>query len=176
MKKSDIIDLTLKIFGIYIIITAIISLKDFHFTRFAAALDPDSINYFGIITLAVALSILLLIGYFLIFRSSKIARKICKEDYEINLSFDLNYNKILEIALIIIGLFILIFKFGNLISSFSQLFNQITGNFPVNQQSISFIVATILQYVFGYMLLTNAKAVTTWIIKINKKNLGEVEN
>ncbi len=176
MKKSDIIDLALKIFGIYVVIIAILSLKDIHYLRFNAAFDPDTINYTGIGVFLGAGLVTLLIGYLLIFKSSKLARKICKNDFDINLSFDLNYNKILEISLIILGLSILILKFSNFIGSISELVSQFTSIHPQGNSTIAFSVAVVLQYILGYVLVTNSKAITDWIIRINQKNFGEVEN
>lgn len=176
MKKSDIIDLALKIFGIYVVILSFLNLKDLHyFKTIFSQNDPFSTDILSVVIFFSGGIITFLIGSILIFRSTKIARKICKEDFDINLAIDLNYSKVLEIALIIIGLFILIFQFGNLLSSFSHLLSQITSNFPLNNQSISFIIASILQYLLGYILLTNAKALAAWIIRINLKNMDELK-
>ncbi|MBI9058585.1 MAG: hypothetical protein JEZ01_12545 [Labilibaculum sp.] len=173
MKKSDIIDLALKIFGFYIIASAILYLQNFHYLRLMATVEANNTNYTGL-GIFIGFSLLVfVIGYLLIFKSTKIARKICKNDFDINLSFDLNYSKVLEISLMILGLIILIFKFSSFVSSITQIVSQFTSIHPQSNPSIAFSVATLLQYILGYILLTNAKALSNWIIRVNQKNIGK---
>ncbi len=177
MKKSDIIDLTLKIFGIYVVIAALLYLKDLHFIKSMFTQNiPDYMDFVGLGLFLAGGIITFIIGYLLIFKSSRVAKKICKEDFELNLAIDPNYNKILEISLVIFGLFILIFQLPNFISGISQIATHFLENFPINEQSMIYGIASIVHYILGYVLLTNSKAISVWIIRINKKNFGKVEN
>ncbi len=174
MKKSNIIDLALKLFGIYVIIVALIFIKDFHFLKFFfTQKDPLSIDILSIVSFFAGGIILISIGFILIFRSSKIAKKICKEDIEFDFTMDPNYSKILGISLMIFGLYILIFRFPYFISSISQIINHLTRDVPQEKASIIFAICSLFQYLFGYLLLTNSKAISAWIIRINQKNMGE---
>ncbi|MBN2597409.1 MAG: hypothetical protein JXR82_11550 [Marinifilaceae bacterium] len=177
MKKSDIIDLALKIFGIYVIIAALLYLKDLHFIKSMFTQNiPDYMDFVGLGLFLAGGIITFIIGYLLIFKSSKVAKKICKEDFDINLAIDPNYSKTLEISLVIFGLYILIFQLPNFISGISQIATHFFENFPMNQQTMAYGIGSIIHYILGYVLLTNSKAITAWIIRINKKKFGEVEN
>lgn len=106
MKKSDIIDLTLKIFGIYVVIVALLYLKDLHFIKSMFTQNiPDYMDFVGLGLFLAGGIITFIIGCLLIFKSSRVAKKICREDFEFNFSMDPAYSKILEISLVIFGTF-----------------------------------------------------------------------
>ncbi|BAX82015.1 hypothetical protein [Labilibaculum antarcticum] len=177
MKKSNIIDLALKLFGIYVVIAALLYLKDLHFIKSMFTQNiPDYMDFVGLGLFLAGGVITFIIGYLLIFKSSRVAKKICKEDFDINLAIDPNYSKILEISLVIFGLYILIFHFPYVISSISQIISHLTRDFPQEKASLIYSICSLFQYLFGYLLVTNSKAIAAWIIRINKKNFGEVEN
>ena len=174
MKKSNIIDLALKLFGIYIIIMVILqSTSLYHFQLLFPVSNSASVSYATVGLFFGATIIVLLFSCFLLFKSSKIAKKICKEDTEFDFTMDPNYSKILEISLLIFALYILIFRFPNLISGILQIFGHLTRDFPQEKASIVYSICYLIQYLFGYLLLTNAKAITAWIIRINQKNITE---
>jgi hypothetical protein len=171
MKKTDIIDLALKIFGIYVIIVALLSFKDLHYlSNIFSQNDPPSIDVLSLIMFFGGVLITFLIGYFLIFKSTKVAQKIIKEDIEINLSFDTNYKNILEIALIIIGLYILIFRLPYLISSIHHFITYLLDDMRAGSEFIEHDITNVIHYLLGYILVTNSKSIVGWIIRINKKN------
>jgi hypothetical protein len=177
MKKSDIIDLSLKIFGIYVIIMVILHLKDLYYIKLMfPQQDANNTDYMSIGLFFGSGIIAFLIGYLLIFKSEKTAKKICKEDFEFNFAINPNYNKILEISLVIFGLYILIFQFPYVLSSISQIISHLTRDFPQEKASLIYAICSLIQYLFGFLLLTNSKAISIWIMRINKKNFGDVEN
>jgi len=173
MKKIDVIDLALKIFGIHVIIVALLYLKDLHYLKtLFSQNDPFSIDILAIVFFIGGGVITFLIGYFLIFKSKKIVQRIIKDDLDINISYDVNYQKILDIALIIIGLVVLIIRLPNFITAIYRFVSYLFGNMRNTYEYLSYDIASLIHYILGYFLVTNSKAISNWIIKINKKNFN----
>ncbi|PKQ61272.1 hypothetical protein BZG02_16700 [Labilibaculum filiforme] len=157
-----------------VVIVALLYLKDLHFIKTIFTQNiPDHLDFVALGLFLLGGIITFVIGYLLIFKSSQLAKKICKEDFEISLSVYLNYHKVLEISLIIIGLVVLIFQFSSFLSGISQIATHFFENFPMNDQSLTYGIGAVVQYILGFILVTNSTAISTWIIRINRKNLGE---
>ncbi|MGQ1909976.1 hypothetical protein ACT3CE_09330 [Marinifilum sp. RC60d5] len=174
MKKSEIIDLSLKLFGINVIITALLYFKDIHYLKsMFTPYNSSSIDYLSIILFFAGALITFLIGYVLIFKSSSITKRIIKEDTIINLNFDTNYKNILDVSLVIIGISILIFQLSNFISTIIRAADYFIDSTNINHY-MAHDISILLQYILGYILITNSRNISRWIIKINQKNTKPV--
>ena len=114
--------------------------------------------------------IVFVVGYILIFKSTFFVQKIIKNDTDIQLTNNVNYAKLLDIALIIIGLFILIIRFPDFISAISRFVVFLFGNMRQGYQYLIYDIASMIHYIIGYLLITNSKNIANWIIKVNEKN------
>lgn len=171
MKKSDIIDLILKIFGIYVIILALLNFKDLHYLRSLFSMnDTFSFDILSLVLFFGGGLITFLIGYFLVFKSTDITKFIVKNDQDFNITFDSNYRDILNVSLVIIGILILIIRLPFMISTIYRFVSYLTGNMSHTYQFIEQDIVLIIHYVLGYFLITNSMRFTDWIIRINKKN------
>ena len=175
MKKADIIDLTLKILGIYLIVSIFLGLKDLYvYSSFYSQSDFHTNQKDIIIYIAIIAGISLIIfiaGYFLIFKSHRIAKFIIKDDSEFQISFDKNYQGVLQIALIIIALFIIILKITVVVSSVVRLLQYLFTNDKFHSEFLISDIVVTIHYILAFFILFNAKGLTNWIIRINKKNL-----
>jgi len=171
MKKSDIIDLTIKIFGMYVIIVSLLHMKDIHYlSNIFSQNETYSIDILSLVLFLGGGSCIFIIGYILVFKSKLFTRKIIKEDAAVNLATNTNYKNILDLSLVIIALFIIIFKLPNLISSAYRFVTYILGNLKHTYDFIEQDIAILIQYILAYLLLTNSKGITNWIVKVNEIN------
>lgn len=170
MKKSEVIDLSLKLFGINVIITALLYFKDLHYLKsIFSTYNSSSIDILSLILFFAGGLITFFIGYILIFKSDYIAKKITKKDHTINLNFDSNYKNILDVSLVIIGICILIFKFSNIVATIIRIVNYFIDSTTGNP-FISHDISTVIQYILAYLLISNSRNISEWIIKINQKS------
>jgi len=174
MKKSEIIDLTLKIFGIHIIVLVILQLKDIHYlkTMFSYQ-DSYSADILSLVLFFGGGLIVFFVGYILIFKSTFFVGKIIKDDTDIQITNNINYSKVLDLALIIFGLFILIIRFPDFISAISRFVGFLFGNMRQGYKYLIYDIASIIHYIIGYLLITNSKNISNWIIKVNERNTIE---
>ncbi|NOU58597.1 hypothetical protein [Marinifilum caeruleilacunae] len=165
MKKSDLVDLSVKVIGIYVIVTSVFYLKDLYMVLSFASKPEATMNmsfYFIGITLS------LLLGLIMTFKSHGIAKKITKEDAIIEISSKIDMAQLLEIALTIIGLLILIFKFTFFFSAVYRQVNQLFVETPFMQQMIATDIATLLQYVLGFVLISKSASLSKWLVSMKK--------
>nr|WP_320119375.1 hypothetical protein [uncultured Marinifilum sp.] len=171
MKKSGVIDLSLKLFGINVIITALLYFKDLHYLKsMFSTYNSSSIDILSLILFFAGGLITFFISYILIFKSDYIAKKITKKDHTINLNFDSNYKNILDVSLVIIGICILIFKFSNIVATIIRVVNYFIDS-TIGNPFMSHDISTVIQYILAYLLISNSRNISEWIIKINQKNM-----
>jgi len=176
MNKSEIIDLVLKIFGIYVIIVAILYLKDLHYLKsLFTNYDSSSIDILSIVLFLVGGIITFTVGYLLIFKSKFISGRIIKEDFDFQLGDNINYKNTLDLALIIIGVCILIFRFPSFISVLYRILSYLFSNMRNPYDYLLQDIGVLIYYILGYFLITNSKSISNWIIKINKRNSTDIK-
>jgi hypothetical protein len=163
MKKSEIIDLAIKILGIHVIIVGLLYLKDLHYLKsLFTKYDNSSIDSLALILFLGGGIITFTIGYLLIFKSKFVTSILSKDDSDFQIGSNINYEKTLDLALILIGVIILIFRFPG--------FGNMRNPYDFLMQDIGYFI----HYLFGYILITNSKSISKWIIKTNRKNSREI--
>jgi hypothetical protein len=107
MKKKDIVEVALKIFGACIWLQILASLDNLFILKVGsfsedAGYDPDIIGFYFMLVL-LKIVVLFFTGYYFIFKSALIAGKIVKENEDNVVLLPVERADILKIAVIIIG-------------------------------------------------------------------------
>lgn len=175
MKKSEIIDLAIKILGIHVIIVGLLYLKDLHYLKsLFTKYDNSSIDSLALILFLGGGIITFTIGYLLIFKSKFVTSILSKDDSDFQIGSNINYEKTLDLALILIGVIILIFRFPGFISAIDRFISYLFGNMRNPYDFLMQDIGYFIHYLFGYILITNSKSISKWIIKTNRKNSREI--
>ncbi|QRX63680.1 hypothetical protein SAMN05216365_13935 [Porphyromonadaceae bacterium NLAE-zl-C104] len=175
MKKSEIIDLAIKILGIHVIIVGLLYLKDLHYLKsLFTKYDNSSIDSLALILFLGGGIITFTIGYLLIFKSKFVTSILSKDDSDFQIGSNINYEKTLDLALILIGVIILIFRFPGFISTIYRFISYLFGNMRNPYDFLMQDIGYFIHYLFGYILITNSKSISKWIIKTNRKNSREI--
>ena len=175
MKKSEIIDLAIKILGIHVIIVGLLYLKDLHYLKsLFTKYDNSSIDSLALILFLGGGIITFTIGYLLIFKSKFVTSILSKDDSDFQIGSNINYEKTLDLALILIGVIILIFRFPGFISTIYRFISYLFGNMRNPYDFLMQDIGYFIHYLFCYILITNSKSISKWIIKTNRKNSREI--
>ncbi|MFB6318907.1 hypothetical protein [Saccharicrinis sp. FJH54] len=169
MKKTDVIDLTLKIFGIKIFIGALLLIKDIiNFSQIFYQSNNFMASLGGLIGYILAFAVLTAISYFLVIKTAVFVRLIVKNDDVIDLQPGDNYEELLSIALIITGLIIIIFRFPAFLAAAAALVRYLLGDMTNPTDFLIQQTGLLLLYAFGFVLIGNSRPFAKWILK--KKN------
>ena len=113
MRKADIYELGVKLFGIYLLFKAIdltrevLSYLVILVKGSGLADDPAQAGLFGVSVLNLA--IVALVGYLFVFRTRAVAKRICSAaDYEESATLSAERSTIYEIALTLMGLVVIV--------------------------------------------------------------------
>jgi len=170
MKKIDVIDLAFKIIGIYIVVLALSFVKDLHYLRtLFSTSDPFSFDIIALVLFILSAVLLLLLGYFLIFKSHIFSRMIIKDDSEFNLNLITNKESTLELTLVIFGIIILIFRLPAFIIAVKELGKYVLGNMTEPGDYFIEHIGYLLQYILGYFLITNSRWLAVRILRISRQ-------
>lgn len=157
MKKSDLIDVALKLFGIGLIISAIISTKDAVVIIYSqiAYLKDSHTSEFIMVYLTYGLTILfqLAVGLFLVSRSGKMSGRLVKaaEDPDVNITIDKRAG--LEIAFVVVGGFLIINGFQSLGFQVIKLIQTVQSGNIIGDAGMMNIVWTMIMMFAGYIVI-----------------------
>jgi hypothetical protein len=176
MKKSDIIEITIKILGLYLFINVITSLKDL-FTLILT-LDSMSKNFTdsastnGIITMIIGIVIYILVlvafATFLTFGTKTITKRICRQvDYEENITLLTDKKTFYEIAFVIIGGVVVIWTIPELLIRL-LFYTKSAQNFMLRDSDKSFLFLAIIKIVLGIVAIIYADRVAARLTKEKK--------
>ena len=170
MKKTDIFDITIRLFGLYFFIHAIFSIKDLIIIVGTTAITASEKYDHGATTNLILVYCFnfvfqLLICCLLIFKSKFITDKLIKPDSDVLITVSLDRQAILELASIIAGGLTLTFtvsKFGQ------QLVNYVA--FIQNEYTFKFadktsLIFSAINIIIGLVLIVKAKPIATLLAK-----------
>ena len=166
MKKSELLDLAIKILGLYLMVKTITILKDIHYI---VALYQDGFsnvsNILVIVLYMLAIAAMVVGAIYLIFMSRRITAIIIKSSDADLQVINLGFEKGLELALIIFGLIIVIFKFPHLINALYNMALHFIDRYGEQYDFFNNSVVHILQYILGVLLIIKPKAIGLWILR-----------
>ena len=180
MKKSDIYEIAIKILGLYLIIVLIGQLKEILISL--AVLnqiwqDPGHTdgNYPILIFWTMLLCFVLLgcFAYYLIFKSAKITRLICKPgDYENPVNFTANKTVIYEISLILLGLVTIVLTLPDFAFRLKGYISLIQNDIPTQKTDTAFLITSALKIIIALLAITNERGLARYFgrEKVNSSN------
>lgn len=175
MKKSDIVEIAVKILGLYLFIMVFQSIVELSsailmITTFSYD-SKDAESWKNILILLSVFKLVLLTSFaiLLTFGSATVTKKICrKEDFNSDASLIADKKTMIEIALIIIGGLL----FTNELPAFTQaLYTQISlvqQHIPAPETNESFLYVSFAKIVLGLILIFYSKLFSLWLSKGKK--------
>ena len=181
MKKSDIYEIAIKILGLYLFFTSIGLLRDVltTFVMMAQSIqNPDTVGDFDqtsfVILYIVNFILVILFATFLTFKTKTIVKLICKPtDYQETSTLFANRKVIYEIALTIMGLLLIVWTLPDFAFKLKNHIQLIQGNMPTKVYDTNFILTSALKIVVGLISITNAKSISTILVKDSKNEQPE---
>ncbi len=176
MKKTDIVDIAIKILGLYLFTNVIYSFINsvetifFLFTADNSNSMPDNDKTIMIVAGFLQFTITLSFAIFMVFGSKIITHKICsKADYDENAKLFAEKRNIFEMAIIIIGGILFIFALPEFLTQllFYIESNQ-QGSYDARFQD-RFLYASIAKIIIGFLLINFNKALSGILVKEKKE-------
>lgn len=176
MKKSDIYEIVIKVFGLYLFFTTIELLNDVltTFTVWATANQTkgvfDGVNYLLFFILAiVSFAIKLFFAAFFTFRTKVVAKFICgPKDYRETATLFTERKEVYEMALVIMGLLLIIWTIPDLVFKLRTHIQLVQSNTPTDYYDTAFIVTAAIKVTVGLAATIFAKPVSSILVKGNK--------
>lgn len=174
MKKSEIVQLALIIFGILIIIRTLETITTQTSIMFGYQ-DNNKFIASWIFTLIGIVIIMTLIGYLVIRNSKFLSKKIItdKDENENNKSTILNRNEVITISVIILSMFFLITGFLSFISSLFTLLSSFFSDFKSFKEILPGQLWVIIQYVLIILIFMKSNYISNWIER-KVMNINEI--
>lgn len=162
MKKTDIIQLSIIILGIYIIIQTLetLTVQAIVFLEYQDSYRNVTEWIFGFIGIFLVIAAF---GYYIIWKSEYFSNKIIKEENEISNTTVLTRSDTLTIAIIILSLYFLITGFMSVISNTILFTTTFFTDFKYFKESYSGPLLTILRYILVIIIFMKSKYISKWI-------------
>ncbi len=162
MKKSEIIQLALIILGVSIIartfetIAGQISMNIGH---------PDGLYsmYPWLLSFVSIMTILILIGYLIIKKSSTISKKIIKDESDLKVEISLNRSEIIHISIVIISLLYIVKLFPSFISAVYMIILNFFDDYTFLKDIFPQQIWSIILYITIFVILINSNKFSIWL-------------
>lgn len=178
MKKSDIYEITIKILGLYLFATSVISAIDGLIQAFGfvamnkqeAGVD-DHTNWNAYLIIAIAnLVLLFAASAFLFFKAHYIVRKICSSsDYEENAKLFAEPKAIYEMSLIVTGLLLIIWTLPEFAYSLKNYIEAERLKVDHHTSDLKYMWLSVAKIVIGTFLLLLARQLSGYFGKSKKQ-------
>ncbi|MEN8250293.1 MAG: hypothetical protein ABFS32_15270 [Bacteroidota bacterium] len=165
MKKKEVIDIAIKVLGLFIVFRAIESFENLYMigTMFQGDTSNRS-TLIAIVVSVIAAVVMLSVAYFLLFKSSKIVELIYREDDSEIPAMNLDFQRTLELSLLIFGLVIAIFRFVPFVQSVVMLTTHFVDDFGEPVIMVQERIISIVHYLLAYILITRPRGIAKWIV------------
>jgi hypothetical protein len=178
MKKSDIYEVAIKILGIYLFFASIsllftISFQFMLFFRANEYSNPNlTYNQIPLILLNLAhFGFLLLIAFWLTFRTNSIVTKVCKaKDYEQTTAVFFEKRAMLEIALLVTGLILVAWTLPDFIVKVVDYIKLKQNNVDNNNSDAKYIYTDAIKILMGFVTVIYAHAISGALLKKSLPN------
>lgn len=181
MRKSDIYEVAIKIFGLYLLFTSIDLLTAMLTTVVMLTQVKQHPQAFGsfdqmpFFILSVANFVLVvLFALFLILKTKAIVKFVCNPtDYEETGSLFADRKVIYEIALVLMGLLLTVWILPDFVITLKEHIIVVQSDMPTDQYNTNFMITAAIKIVVGIMVIIYAKSLSTLFVKVNKKGNTE---
>lgn len=177
MKKSDIYEIAIKILGLYLVTIILWQLRDILISisiYFQAKNNPQMFEGFDqtipILVSILAFTILILITWLLIFKTTSIAKLITKPtDYENSVSLFAEKNTIYEIALVIVGLLLITETLPDFAYKLKKYLEVIKSDYPQKEYETMFFATSLIKIIIGLIAIFYSNQLANFFSR--KKNI-----
>jgi hypothetical protein len=179
MRKSDIYEITIKILGLYLFLTIIVSLRQsvqFLYILNFAEYSPEQIaNYKIMPEIIVFISHLIIVtalAFLFTFKTKIIVRIVCvSTDYEEEASLLADKKSIFEIAIIIVGLMSIIWALPDFLNKLQHHIRLVQLNAPTNDFDTNYLITSGLEILIGIILIYFRKPISSYLSRNSQKDL-----
>ena len=172
MKKSDVYEIVVKIFGIWMVWISLSILPSF---MWVFQVEEIPMIIFGFLTPIASI----LFTFFLLFKTKNIVAVISQpEDFSEEYNFNINSMSLYYLSLIILGLFLIIDTLPSIaydINSWWQM-NKYHGNYAGSVPETKWFFINAIKLAFGMLFLVSHKRIAPWIMKLGLKQNKDDEN
>jgi hypothetical protein len=162
MKKTEIIQLSLILFGLFIIYRTIetITVQTSIILSYDNGFDSIYSVLFGF---TVVIILLTFAGFFLIKKSAGLSKRIVKEKNEENRTTILTRFDTINIAIVILSLYFMISAFPRFIGSTYTLIDLFITDYKSFKEFFPAQLWTIIQYMLIIFIFTKSNYISKWI-------------
>jgi len=166
MTKRDILELAIKIIGIYMIILILNFIHSILISIPWIFERQEHNSLLFIISYTISVLIYFIVAYNFIFRADSLANIICKEDKSLECNSSIQKEIIQEIAFTIVGIYLIANALPKITDAIINIIQQ--GRFKNIQftQGFSYIVDSIVQIGIGIFLVLGSKGLVNSIKKL----------
>ncbi|MCA6364689.1 MAG: hypothetical protein IM638_16765 [Bacteroidetes bacterium] len=186
MKKSDVYEIAVKIFGIYFLVRFVELLNELigvlviysNINEANELLGGSNSGLMEVGTIFITsfchLFIGILFAWLFIVRTKFVVKLLCRvSDYEETVTFSFEKRMLFEISLVITGLLLIVWTLPDLVFQIVNYFEAKKDNIiPQNGES-SFIYASLIKLLFGFVAVVYAGTVSNVIANKNTKTDSE---
>ena len=176
MKKTDLYEIAFKLFGLYLIINSLNTIRDI--ITYSFVMQNPEFSYRDLdksifILNTVYLGVTLLFGSLLIFKTAWVTRLFTKPADEEPMSGLIADPKVMyEMALVIMGLFLILTTLPDLLSTLKTHIQLVQTDMQTNEYDIMFIFSGSVKIIVGAISVGFARSIGAFLGKDRKLNHG----
>ena len=166
MTKRDILELAIKIIGIYMVILILSLIHMILISMSTLFKMKETNNLLFIISYTISSIIYFIVAYNFIFRADSLANIICKEDKSFGESNNIQKETIQEIAFTVVGIYLIANALPKITDVIISIILQ--GRFKNIQytRGFTYIISSIVQIGIGIYLVLGSKGLVNTIKKL----------
>jgi hypothetical protein len=175
MKKSDIIEIAIRILGLYLFVNWLPNAVEFLAITFLPFLQVESFSDRNVMLVYMGIAIgnivlMISIAFFLLFGAKKIVRRVCNpEDFEETYNFNTEPKAIYQMALIITGLILISWTLAEVSWHIKYYLNLERLNVENNEAEFRRMWISITKIFIGIFLIQLSGSISDYFGK-NKRN------
>lgn len=174
MRKSDLFDIAIKLFGISLLIETIVMLKDFFMFVGMQLSMPESEAVQSqtnalIYGYAASIAVALIVAFLLIFQSRWIVRKTIRSADNPPVDFTIDKRSGLEIAFVIIGGLVITKAMSALGYQLIKLVELIQSELSQENKGFAQIIWQIVLIIIGFFVIAARKSIAGYFIRRDER-------
>lgn len=174
MKKSDLYDIAIKLFGIGLLIETISMLKDFFmFVGLQLSMSDSEVvrsqTNALIYGYAASIAVALIVAFLLIFQSRWIARKTFRSADNPPVDFTIDKRSGLEIAFVVIGGLMITKAVSALGYQLIRLSNVIQSEFSQENKGFDQIIWQLVLIIIGFFVIAGRKSIAGYFVRRDER-------
>lgn len=171
MKKSELFDITLKIFGIYFLVITLEDLKMFFTFYLSGAFNNMGRNFSwagASLPYVLMFTIDVFFLWLFLFRTKHIAKFVLPQENESEIKWTLDKHVVLQIAVIVVGGLMLTDSITSIGRRIISIYQAAQLNIEIQSNDIPFVIWECLSAIIGFALISASSAIASKLIPPRK--------